>query len=99
MQSLDGTLNVFEQDTFAFSRFLPGFLLPGPMVYVERTDSFVTMSSSYQLESYRFEKCVVHTTILQQIPIGLLLLPYRKFLQHFFNKKSSLGGHSKFVHS
>ncbi len=55
VQSLDGTLNVFEQDTFAFSRFLPGFLLPGPIAYVERTDSFVTLSSSYQLESYRLE--------------------------------------------
>ncbi len=50
VQSLDGTLNVFEQDTFAFSRFLPGFLLPGPIVYVARTDSLVTISSAHQVK-------------------------------------------------
>ncbi|PSN52233.1 Protein PTHB1 [Blattella germanica] len=33
VQSLDGTVSFFEQETFAFTRFLPGFLLPGPMVY------------------------------------------------------------------
>ena len=53
IQSLDGTLNIFEQESYAFTRFLPKFLLPGPLVYVERTDSFVTLSSSYQLESYK----------------------------------------------
>ena len=53
VQSLDGTLNIFEQESYSFSRFLPGFLLPGPLAYVERTDSFVTLSSAYQLECYR----------------------------------------------
>ena len=53
VQSLDGALNVFEQESYAFSRFLPGFLLPGPLVYTERTDSFITLTSAYQLESYR----------------------------------------------
>ena len=53
VQSIDGTLNLFENESFSFSRFLPGFLLPGPMAYVGKTDSFVTVSSSYQLESYR----------------------------------------------
>ena len=53
VQSIDGTLNLFENESFSFSRFLPGFLLPGPMAYVGKTDSFVTVSASYQLESYR----------------------------------------------
>ena len=53
VQSLDGTVNLFEQESFAFSRFLPGFLLPGPLAYVPKTDSFVTVSSSFQLESYK----------------------------------------------
>ena len=53
VQSLDGTLNIFEQESYAFSRFLPGFLLPGPLAYVQRTDSLVTLSSSYQLESFK----------------------------------------------
>ena len=53
VQSLDGTLNLFENESFSFSRFLPGFLLPGPLAYVAKTDSFVTVSSSFQLESYK----------------------------------------------
>ena len=27
--SLDGTISIFEQETHTFSRFLPGFLMPG----------------------------------------------------------------------
>ena len=53
VQSIDGALNLFEAESFSFSRFLPGFLLPGPVAYVSKTDSFVTVSSSYQLESYK----------------------------------------------
>lgn len=53
VQSLDGTISVFEQESHAFSRFLPGFLIPSPLVYVEKTDSFVTISSAYEVESYR----------------------------------------------
>lgn len=55
VQSLDGILTFFEQESFAFSRFLPGFLLPGPLKYVSKTDSFVTVSSGWNLESYRFQ--------------------------------------------
>ena len=40
--SLDGLLSVFEQDSHAFTRFLPGFLIPGPIVYVERNDREVS---------------------------------------------------------
>ena len=28
-------------------------VLPGPLAFVSKTDSFVTVSSSYQLESYK----------------------------------------------
>ena len=44
----------FEQDSYSFGRFLPGFLLPGPLVYNPRTDSFLTVSSARQLESYKY---------------------------------------------
>ena len=54
VQSMDGTVSVYEQETFAFSRFLPGALLPGPLCYVPKTDSFVTVSSSRQVESYKY---------------------------------------------
>lgn len=53
IQSMDGMLMFFEQDSYTFGRFLPGFLLPGPLVYNPRTDSLLTVSSARQLESYR----------------------------------------------
>lgn len=42
VQSMDGMVSVFEHDAHAFSRFLPNFLLPGPLCYVAKMDSFVT---------------------------------------------------------
>ncbi|XP_033097653.1 protein PTHB1-like [Anneissia japonica] len=59
VQSMDGTVSFFEQESFSFSRFLPGFLLPGPIKYMQRTDSFVTISSSWQVESYRYQVLAV----------------------------------------
>ena len=61
VQSMDGTVSVFEQESFAFSRFLPGALLPGPIKYIRNTDSFVTVSSSRQVESYKFQVLAVAT--------------------------------------
>ena len=53
VQSMDGMLSFFEQESYAFGRFLPGFLLPGPLRYVKKIDSFVTTSSSLLVESYK----------------------------------------------
>uniref|UniRef100_A0A3Q1JHN9 Bardet-Biedl syndrome 9 n=1 Tax=Anabas testudineus TaxID=64144 RepID=A0A3Q1JHN9_ANATE len=61
IQSMDGMLMFFEQDSYSFGRFLPGFLLPGPLVYNSRTDSFLTVSSVRQLESYKYETLAVAT--------------------------------------
>ncbi|KAM3613772.1 uncharacterized protein V6R79_004898 [Siganus canaliculatus] len=61
IQSMDGMLMFFEQDSYSFGRFLPGFLLPGPLVYNPRTDSFLTVSSARQLESYKYETLAVAT--------------------------------------
>ncbi|KAM5273652.1 protein PTHB1 [Ctenodactylus gundi] len=55
IQSVDGMLMVFEQESYAFGRFLPGFLLPGPLAYSARTDSFLTVSSCRQVESYKYQ--------------------------------------------
>uniref|UniRef100_A0A2I3GAV4 Bardet-Biedl syndrome 9 n=1 Tax=Nomascus leucogenys TaxID=61853 RepID=A0A2I3GAV4_NOMLE len=55
IQSMDGMLMVFEQESYAFGRFLPGFLLPGPLAYSSRTDSFLTVSSCRQVESYKYQ--------------------------------------------
>lgn len=59
VQSMDGTLSIFEQESFAFSRFLPGALLPGPISYVPRLDSFVTVSSSWRVECYKYQVLAV----------------------------------------
>ncbi|XP_014669826.1 PREDICTED: protein PTHB1-like [Priapulus caudatus] len=61
VQSMDGAVSMFEQETFVFSRFLPGFLLPGPICYVSRTDSFVLATSSWQLESYTYQNLAIAT--------------------------------------
>ena len=53
VQSMDGLLSFFEQESSAFSRFLPGFLLPGPLQYFSTSDSFLTGSSRGYLESYK----------------------------------------------
>uniref|UniRef100_A0A8C0C081 Bardet-Biedl syndrome 9 n=1 Tax=Buteo japonicus TaxID=224669 RepID=A0A8C0C081_9AVES len=55
IQSMDGMLMLFEQESYAFGRFLPGFLLPGPLTYNSRTDSFITVSSCRQVESYKYQ--------------------------------------------
>ncbi|KAK6166671.1 hypothetical protein SNE40_023310 [Patella caerulea] len=55
VQSMDGTVSFFEQESFAFSRFLPGALLPGPLKYVPRLDSFITVSSSWHVECYKYQ--------------------------------------------
>jgi len=54
VQSLDGQLSFFEGEAISFKRFLPNFLLPGPLAYVPDTDSFVTANSGMVLESYKF---------------------------------------------
>ncbi|XP_074801462.1 protein PTHB1 isoform X5 [Natator depressus] len=55
IQSMDGMLMLFEQESYAFGRFLPGFLLPGPLTYSSRTDCFITVSSCQQVESYKYQ--------------------------------------------
>ncbi|XP_064598108.1 protein PTHB1-like [Liolophura sinensis] len=61
VQSMDGTVALFEQESFAFSRFLPGAVLPGPLKYIPQTDSFVTVSSNRYLECYKYQTLAVST--------------------------------------
>lgn len=56
MQSLDGLLSFFEQESFAFCCFLPDFLIPGPMCYLFRADVFLTCGSDWLLYAYRYRK-------------------------------------------
>ncbi|XP_054847045.1 protein PTHB1 [Eublepharis macularius] len=66
IQSMDGMLMLFEQESYSFGRFLPGFLLPGPLAYSSRTDSFITVSSCRQVESYKYEVLAFATDASRQ---------------------------------
>lgn len=68
VQSVDGALSFFEQGSFAFTRFLPEFLLPGPFAYVSKTDSFVTVNTAFHFESYRFQTLAVATEAAKKPP-------------------------------
>ncbi|CAK9828785.1 Protein PTHB1 [Anthophora retusa] len=61
VQSLDGTLLFYEQEVFAFSQVLRNRLLAQPIVYVSRHDVFVTGSSSWFLECYRYQSMAENT--------------------------------------
>ena len=65
VQTLDGQLNFFEQEKFYFARFLSNptgsersFLLPGSLCYYPRTDSFITNTSAFEVEAYRYSNLV-----------------------------------------
>ncbi|XP_060103624.1 protein PTHB1 [Heteronotia binoei] len=66
IQSVDGMLMLFEQESYSFGRFLPGFLLPGPLTYSSRTDSFITVSSCRQVESYKYQVLAFATDASRQ---------------------------------
>ena len=69
VQSMDGMLSFFEQESYAFGRFLPGFLLPGPLRYIAKTDSFVTVSSSRLVESYKYVALSLETFFLLRVMV------------------------------
>lgn len=52
---MDGQLSFFEQDHASFTRQLDRCLLPGPIIYVSKTDSIVVGTCEMTVESY---KCV-----------------------------------------
>jgi len=55
VQSLDGELTIIEQEKIVFSKFLPNFLVPGPLCYFPHPfDSLVTVNSQFLCESFRF---------------------------------------------
>ena len=53
VQSLDGSISVFENESHAYSRFIPNFLLPGPMSYCLATDSIITANSAFEVCSFK----------------------------------------------
>lgn len=55
VQSMDGQLSVLDHNGFVFSCIIPGFLLPGPIAYIPRTDTILTVGSGRRVESYRYK--------------------------------------------
>ncbi|KAK9889617.1 hypothetical protein WA026_006991 [Henosepilachna vigintioctopunctata] len=55
VQSLDGLLTIFEQESYGFSCTMNVFLLPGPLVYVRKTDSFVTTGSNWFVQCFKYK--------------------------------------------
>lgn len=51
---MDGQLSFFEQTRPAFSRYLPNFILPGPLCYVPKIDALLTYSSRMSVEAYKY---------------------------------------------
>mmetsp|Transcript_41791 Transcript_41791/g.75863 ORF Transcript_41791/g.75863 Transcript_41791/m.75863 type:complete len:859 (-) Transcript_41791:47-2623(-) len=70
VQSLDGVLSIFEQDSFAFNRALPTgtFLVPGPICYMAKTDSFIVCSSEMKVEAYRYKVLAAAADNVDQDP-------------------------------
>mmetsp|Transcript_4941 Transcript_4941/g.9082 ORF Transcript_4941/g.9082 Transcript_4941/m.9082 type:complete len:326 (-) Transcript_4941:321-1298(-) len=55
VQSYDGQLSFFEHEVVAFSRHLPRFLVPGPMVYAEASDLIVVATASFEIEAFKYK--------------------------------------------
>ncbi|GLC42379.1 Protein PTHB1 [Pleodorina starrii] len=55
VQSYDGQLSFFESEALAFTRYLPHFLVPGPLAYVDVSDTFVTCTAALELEAYKYK--------------------------------------------
>ncbi|KDO22045.1 hypothetical protein SPRG_21107 [Saprolegnia parasitica CBS 223.65] len=55
VQALDGRLQFFEQDRFAFLQQLPTCLVPGPVCYAPSIDSILTATSDLHVECYRYQ--------------------------------------------
>lgn len=64
VQSMDGVLSFFQHESFVFSCFLPEFLIPGPLGYLPRTDSIVTVTSAHVLQSVKYQSLAVAANAL-----------------------------------
>lgn len=54
IQSMDGKLQFYEQTAHAFTRQFHDCLLPGPILYLPKTDCFVTSTYAARMECYRY---------------------------------------------
>lgn len=54
VQSMDGQISFYENETLSFTRYLPNFLLPGPLAYDPVTDGIITCNSAFEVELFRY---------------------------------------------
>lgn len=55
VQSLDGLLSFFEQESQVTHVALPDFLLPGPISYAFKSDCVITTSSDWGIVAYKYK--------------------------------------------
>lgn len=55
VQSIDGQLSFYEQESHTFSRFLDGYVLPSPICYVPKLDSFLLANTALELQCYKYQ--------------------------------------------
>lgn len=55
VQAYDGQLYVFEDGNLVQTTYLEDFLVPGPLHYVAETDSIITCSSAFEVQSYSYK--------------------------------------------
>jgi Bardet-Biedl syndrome 9 protein len=58
VQSFDGQVYIFEHNQLVQTTYFEDFLVPGPLAYVPTTDSIVTCSSAFELQSYTYGSLV-----------------------------------------
>lgn len=55
VQAYDGQLYIFEEGNLIQTTYLDDFLVPGPIQYVSETDSIITCSSAFEVQSYSYK--------------------------------------------
>lgn len=58
VQAYDGQLYIFEEGNLIQTTYLEDFLVPGPIKYVHETDSIVTCSSAFEVQSYSYKSLI-----------------------------------------
>jgi Bardet-Biedl syndrome 9 protein len=70
VQSLDGQLQIFEQDNYAFTRQFSSCLVPGPLCYSPHIDSIITCSSEMVIECFKYRVLATSTGSSAGAPLG-----------------------------
>ena len=78
VQSLDGQLRIFGHTGEILTCSLPGFLLPGPLAYVSRTNIILTANTDRSLEAYRYQVLTsgAQQTTIKKAKVYLIFTEY-----------------------